>query len=156
MTKRSRILVKCRLQLISLIKATEEMETKEKSLFPRAIRYAHDQIQSCPGDYFTSTLAEVADLQAAIAREQERFRMIRMLSLDLIEDVRSARQRYVLRQYYTEKHLIDVNGAKSWTWYTLEDIANEMGTNVDTVKKIKRRGILGIDRPPIMVYFGSR
>ena len=63
MTKRSRILAKCRLQLISLIKAKEEMETKEKSCFPRAIRYTHDSVKTGPEDYFTKTLADVADLQ---------------------------------------------------------------------------------------------
>lgn len=150
------ILSQCRMQLIFLIKTSEEMETKEKSCFPRAIRYSHDRVQVSAEDYFTKTLAEVADLQAAITKEQKHFRRTRMLALDQIEKVKNVRQRYVLQQYYTEKRLEDVNGVKHWTWYTLEDVAIEMGTTVEAVKKIKERGIFAIDRHPVMVYFGSR
>ena len=154
--KRSQVLTDCRMQLIFLIKTAEEMETKEKSCFPRAIRYTHDRVQVSPEDYFTKTIAEVADLQAAITKEQKRFRMTRMLALDLIEEVKNVRQRYVLQNYYTEKRLEDVNGVKHWTWYTLEDIAVEMGTTTDAVKKIKERGIFTLDRHHVMVYFGSK
>lgn len=145
--KRSAILTQCRMQLVFLIKTAEEMETKEKSCFPRAIRYSHDRVQVSPEDYFTKTLAEVADLQAAITKEQKRFRRTRMMALDLIEEVKNVRQRYVLQQYYTEKRLEDVNGVKHWTWYTLEDVALEIGTTTEAVKKIKERGILRIDYP---------
>lgn len=146
---RSRILLECRLHMIFLIKTAEEMETKEQSCYPRAIRYTHDRVQTSPDDYFTKTMADVADLQAAITRAQKRFRRTRMLALDLIEEVQNVRQRYVLRQYYTEKRLEDVNGVKHWTWYTLEDVAREIGTTTEAVKKIKWRGILNIDYPGI-------
>ena len=147
--KRSQVLTDCRMQLIFLIKTAEEMETKEKSCFPRAIRYTHDRVQVSSEDYFTKTIAEVADLQAAITKEQKRFRRTRMLALDLIEEVKNVRQRYVLQNYYTEKRLEDVNGVKHWTWYTLEDIAVEMGTTTEAVKKIKERGIQNINYPGI-------
>lgn len=143
--ERSQILIKCRTALIFLIKTTWEMEQKEKSCFPRAIRYTHDRVKTGPEDYFTKTLADVADLQELIAKEQKRYRRIRMLSLDLIQEVRNVRQRYVLQKYYTEKRLEDIDGVKHWTWYTLEDVALEIGTTTEAVKKIKERGILRID-----------
>lgn len=147
--KRSQILKDCRTSLIFLIKTSWEAEQKEKSCFPRGIRYTHDRVQTCPEDYFTRTLADVADLQAAITAEQKKYRRLRMLALDTIEEVRNVRQRYVLRQYYTEKRLEDVNGVKHWTWYTLEDVALEIGTTTEGVKKIKERGILSIDYPAL-------
>lgn len=147
--KRSKILTECRMSLIFLIKASWEAEQKEKSCYPRAIRYSHDRVQTSPEDYFARTLADVADLQAVITAEQKKYRRQRMLALDLIEEVRNARQRYVLQQYYTEKRLEDVNGVKHWTWYTLEDVALEIGTTTEAVKKIKERGIMNIDFPGI-------
>ena len=147
--KRSKILTDCRISLIFLIKTSWEAEQKEKSCFPRGIRYTHDRVQTCQEDYFTRTMADVADLQTVITAEQKKYRRLRMLALDTIEEVRNVRQRYVLRQYYTEKRLEDVNGVKHWTWYTLEDVALEIGTTTEAVKKIKERGILRIDYPAL-------
>lgn len=147
--KRSKILTECRWSLIFLIKTSWEAEQKEMSLYPRAIRYTHDRVKTGPEDYFTKTLADVADLQELIAKEQKRYRRLRMLSLDLIQEVQNVRQRYVLQQYYTEKRLEDIDGVKHWTWYTLEDVALEIGTTTEAVKKIKERGILRIDYPAL-------
>ena len=123
-------------------------------MYPRAIRYTHDKIATFQEDHFSKTIAELADLEIRIDHETKIIRQMRMASLELIDGLRSANQRYVLTQYYTELRFDP--GGKHRTWYTLDDIANEMGLTTTAVKKIKQRGLFSLDSHHKIAYFGSR
>lgn len=128
----------CRDKLRAYVELSDKRDMIKASLLPRAIRYTQDKIQTTPEDYFTKTMAKVADMDTHIDEQRAEVRRARMVAEDIIDGVRGAKCRLILFEYFTETSLNKNGRASLNSW---ESIAARHGWSVASVSRNFYRAI---------------
>ena len=121
-----------------IIQLHESIIQKRYTLFPGAIRYDKDLVQTTPEDQMSKALAEIADMEHRLILIEENLRNRQALADELIRRITDHDARRVARLYYRTLK-------KDGFLPTLEDVANEEGCDDRHIRRLLSRAQLEVD-----------
>lgn len=121
-----------------IIQLHESIIQKRYTLFPGAIRYDKDLVQTTPEDQMSKAMAEIADMEHRLILIEENLRNRQALADELLGKVRDLDARRVARLYYRTLK-------KDGFLPTVEDVANEEGCTDRHIHNLLNRAQVEVD-----------
>jgi len=121
-----------------VIQLDEMINNKYSSLFPSAIRYDKDQVQTTPEDHLSKVLAEVGDMRKQLLATESKLRSHQTLATYLVGQINDSDARRVARMYY-------LTLKDDGTLWTAEEVANEEGYTERHLLRLLNQTQIAID-----------